>query len=169
MLAQPIREGLAEPAFEKALEAEPERWEDVSMRVLFVCTRNACRSQMAEALARALGGSRLEAASAGSDPGEIDPLTLEVLKEAGIGTDGLRAKGLTEVDAEAHDWVVTLCDEAQASCPSLSGRRGRHHWPVEDPAAVAEGGPVRLQAFRDARDAIRARIERWLAEQERSE
>ena len=135
------------------------------MRVLFVCTRNACRSQMAEALARALGGSRLEAASAGSDPGVIDPLTLEVLKEAGIGTDGLRAKGLAEAQAEAHDWVVTLCAEAQASCPSLSGRQGRLHWPVEDPAVVTKRGPARLQAFRDARDAIRVRIEQWLAEQ----
>ncbi len=139
------------------------------MRVLFVCTRNACRSQMAEALARALGGPRLEAASAGSDPGVIDPLTLEVLKEAGIGTDGLRAKGLAEVHAESYDWVVTLCAEAQASCPSLSGRRGCLHWPVEDPAAVTKGGPARLRAFRDAREAIRARIEHWLAEQERSE
>lgn len=134
------------------------------MRVLFVCTRNACRSQMAEALARALGGERLEAASAGSDPGTIDPLTLEVLREAGIGTGGLKAKGLAEVQVENYDWVVTLCGEAQRSCPTLSGRRGRLHWPVADPAAVTISSEARLMAFRHARDAIRSRITAWLGE-----
>ncbi|MEE9218902.1 MAG: arsenate reductase ArsC [Acidobacteriota bacterium] len=132
------------------------------VRVLFVCTGNSCRSQMAEALARHLGCGQLEALSAGTQPDRIDPLTLEVLREEGVCIEGLRPKSLEEVGARQYDWVITLCGRAQQSCPALSGRLGRLHWPIEDPAQARGSGEERRRAFQSARNAIRSRLEHWL-------
>jgi len=132
------------------------------MNVLFVCTANSCRSQMAEALARYLWGGRVRARSAGTSPRPIDPLTLEVLREAGVDVSGLRPKSLQEVDASECDWVVSLCAEAEESCSAVRGRKGRLHWPVADPARATGSREERLRSFRAARDAIRSRLQEWL-------
>lgn len=134
-----------------------------AMSVLFVCTGNSCRSQMAEALARHLSQGRVQAASAGTAPAPIDPLTLEVLNETGVDTAALRSKGLEEFRPEEFDWVVTLCGEADAACPVVRGRRGRMRWPIPDPARVTGGEQDRRQAYRAARDRIRSMLELWLS------
>ncbi len=132
------------------------------MRILFVCTGNSCRSQTAEALARHLGRGRVRAASAGTEPRPIDPLTFEVLVESGVEVSVLRPKRVEDLPGLDYDWVVTLCGEVEERCPVLAGRRGRLHWPVADPARIPGSLETRREAFRAARDAIRARLEGWL-------
>lgn len=137
-------------------------------RVLFVCTGNTARSILGEAILRQLAGGRFEAHSAGMSPGEVRPETLAVLEEAGFDTTGLRSKSVDEyLGRVAVSYVITVCDDAEKSCPRVWPQGGeRLHWSVADPAAVHGEGDERLEAFRRARDEMRARIEAWLAEQD---
>ncbi|QJA06520.1 arsenate reductase ArsC [Thermosulfurimonas marina] len=125
----------------------------MAKRVLFVCTENACRSQMAEALANHFFRDRVRAFSAGVRPKEVHPLAREVLSELGIETSGLRSKHLDEFSGEEFDLVVTLCDSAAAECPYFPGARRRIHLPFPDPSR--EGTP---EAFRRVRDLILAEL-----------
>jgi arsenate reductase (thioredoxin) len=133
--------------------------------VLFICTGNSARSQMAEALLRHLAADRFDAHSAGLDPSEVHPLTHEVLGELGIDTSGLRSKSIKEYlgRVRVHQAIV-VCESARQRCPSIYPFALKvHSWPFEDPAAF-EGDPDERRAgFRAVRDAIRARIEDWLA------
>lgn len=122
------------------------------MRVLFLCVANSARSQMAEGLAREMLPATVEIASAGSAPGQLNPLAVEALSEAGIDISGHRSKPLKDVSPETADLIVTLC--AEEVCPFVPGPVRRLHWPITDPSAA--GG---IAAFRTARDLIRARIE----------
>lgn len=133
--------------------------------VLFVCTANAARSQLAEALLRELAGERFEARSAGTRPGGVHPLTRVVLAERGIDASGLRSKSLEEALARGPiEYAVLVCARAAESCPNVGAlARQVHAWPFDDPAAEAGDEARRLQAFRDARDAIEARLRAWLA------
>jgi arsenate reductase (thioredoxin) len=125
-------------------------------RVLFLCTGNSARSQLAEAMLRVLGGAAFEVASAGTHPAGVHPLTVQVLAEVGIDASSARSKHLDEFIAEPWDLVVTVCDAAAEACPVFPGARHLEHWSFADPAAV-EGPPEhRLAAFRATRDAIRA-------------
>jgi arsenate reductase len=139
--------------------------------VLFLCTGNSARSQMAEALLRVMAPDRFEAASAGLDPKGVDPMTVEVLREIGAPADGLRSKPATEfLGKAAVRHAIIVCERAQAACPRIYPFAGRtHSWPFEDPAAFEGERAPRLAKFREVRDQIAARIEQWLAEESAAE
>lgn len=131
-------------------------------RVLFLCTGNSARSQMAEALLRHLGGNRFEAHSAGLDPKGMNPLTVEALAEIGLDTEGQSSKSLQIYLGQTFDHVITVCDHANEKCPAWPGKTQRHHWSFEDPAAAKGSHEEQLKVFRDIRDQISARIKAWL-------
>ena len=124
--------------------------------LLFVCTHNSARSQIAEGLARAMAppGSRIW--SAGTSPTQVHPMAIEVMKEIGLDLTTHRSRGLQEVPWNEADTVITLCGDADESCPAVSGRVRRLHWPLPDPAAASEAS--RLQAFRETRDELKWRV-----------
>jgi arsenate reductase (thioredoxin) len=127
-------------------------------RVLFLCTGNSCRSQMAEAVLGRLGAGLYEAVSAGTEPAGVHPLTIEVLREAGYDTAPLRSKHIDEVAGGNFDLVITLCDSARQSCPFFPGGGSRMHWNIPDPAAV-RGTPDEVrEAFRAALSDLTVRI-----------
>ncbi len=133
-------------------------------RVLFVCTGNRARSQMAEGLLRHLAGNRFQACSAGTEPKGVAHLTVEIMEEIGIDIRSQRSRSVEEFAGERFDYVITVCDSARERCPAFPGGR-RIHWSVEDPAeAEAQGEPSR-QAFRAARDDLRTRIEGFLRQE----
>ena len=131
-------------------------------RVLFLCTGNSARSQMAEALLRHLGGNRFEAHSAGLDPKGMNPLTVEALAEIGLDTEGQSSKNLQIYLGQTFDHVITVCDHANEKCPAWPGKTQRHHWSFEDPAAATGTHEEQLKVFRKIRDQISARIKAWL-------
>ena len=134
-------------------------------KVLFICTHNSARSQMAEAFLRTYGGDIYEAFSAGLEPTEIDPLTLRVMKERGIEIDGQRAKVLHEYLGKQHFGIlITVCERAERECPVFPGVSTRLSWAFADPAAISGNEQERLAAFREARDAIETRVREWLRE-----
>jgi arsenate reductase len=129
------------------------------LRVLVLCTRNSARSQMAEALFTSEVGDRVEAASAGSDPGPgVHPLAVAALAELGIDWRSRPARGLDAVADEPWDVVITVCDAARDACPYLPGAGVTTHWGLEDPAAAVGNQAMQLAAFRAARDRIRAAV-----------
>jgi len=127
-------------------------------RVLFLCTHNSARSQMAEGLLRQLAGDRVEVRSAGTVATRVHPLAIDAMAEKGIDIRGQRSKHLAELAGEHFDTVVTVCDNAQESCPIFPGAPERIHWSIPDPSAVAGDAETRLRAFRAAREDLAARI-----------
>jgi arsenate reductase len=127
-------------------------------RVLFLCVANSARSQMAEGLARALFGERIQVLSAGSKPSKVNPYAIEAMAELGIDISGHRSKSVDEVDAAGLDAVVTLC--AEEVCPVLPGKVRRLHWPIPDPASSdpAISAQDMRRRFRAAREQIRERL-----------
>jgi arsenate reductase (thioredoxin) len=121
--------------------------------VLFLCRHNAVRSQTAEALLRARYGDRYEVASAGIDPSGVHPLTLRALDEAGISTQGLRAKHVDEFLGRSFDIVATVCGQDEPSCPFFPGGLQIHR-AFGDPSSARGSDEVRLDAFRRTRDEI---------------
>lgn len=128
-------------------------------RVLFLCTHNSARSQMAEGLLRALGGERFTVSSAGTVATAVRSEALAVMAELGIDIAGQQSKTLERFVGEPWDEVITVCDEANDACPFFPGGRNRRHWSTADPGAVTGDEATRLAAFRTARDSLRARIE----------
>jgi len=126
--------------------------------VLFLCTGNSCRSQIAEALLRAMAGGRCEAASAGVAPQEIHPMARRVVAEIGLSMDGQRSKHVDEFVGRDFDMVITVCDNARQSCPVFAASARREHWPLADPAQVEGDEATRLEAFRRTREELRERI-----------
>ena len=120
----------------------------VPIRVLFVCTGNSARSIMAEALLRHHGGDRFEAFSAGTDPRDVNPLTLRVLREAGIDTSGARSKSVHDFLGRSFDYVITVCDQAREACSVFPGAQESMHWGYDDPAAAQGTEEERLAVFR---------------------
>ena len=133
-------------------------------RVLFLCTGNSARSQMAEAYLRLHGGERYEAYSAGLEPKGINPLTVQVMQEAGIDLSGQHSKGVGEYLGKVlFQCLITLCDDAEKNCPTVwPGVNRRMHWSFEDPAATTGTDEQKLGKFREVRDQIERRIEEWL-------
>jgi len=131
-------------------------------RVLFVCTHNSARSIMAEVLLREKGGPAYQVASAGTEPGEVRPLTLRVLEEAGLPTAGLHSKSVSDFVGQAFDYVITVCDSARQDCPIFPGEGERLHWGYDDPSVVQGSEEERLRAFRRVFTAISQRIDLFL-------
>ena len=133
-------------------------------RVLFLCTHNSARSQMAEALLRHRGGDRFEVASAGTEARGVNPLAVRAMAEIGVDMDGHTSKTLDRFLGERWDYVITVCDSANESCPMFSGASTRLHWSFDDPSAATGGEEERLRVFRRVRNEIAERIESWLAQ-----
>jgi arsenate reductase len=133
-------------------------------RVLFLCTHNAARSQMAEAFLRKHGGERFEAMSAGLEPTTVHPLTVRAMNEVGLDISGQQAKGLDAYLGKATVQIaIIVCEQAQKNCPRIYPfAMQRLYWPFEDPAACKGTEPEQLQKFRDVRDQIEAKIVEWL-------
>lgn len=137
----------------------------IKQRVLFLCTHNSARSQMAEGLLRALGGERFEAYSAGTEATRVRPLTITAMAELGIDIAGQESKTLERYLRESFDTVITVCNQANESCPVFFGAKERLHWSFPDPSQATGTEEQQLGVYRAVRDAIRARIARELLEQ----
>jgi len=124
-------------------------------RVLILCTGNSARSQMAEGLLRHDAGERFEVESAGTKPGGVRPEAIAVMKEIGIDISGHRSKPVDEFAGESFDHVLTVCDNANESCPIYAGHTNRMHHSFRDPAAIEGSEAERLAAFRTVRDEVR--------------
>jgi arsenate reductase len=130
--------------------------------VLFLCTHNSARSQMAEGLLQVLGGDRFEAFSAGTEATQVRPLAVRAMAELGIDISGQESKTLERYLDQPFDQVITVCDQANEACPVFFGARERLHWSFPDPSQATGSEDEQLAVYRSVRDAIRARIEREL-------
>lgn len=127
-------------------------------KILFVCTGNSARSQMAEGFARHFGRGSVEAISAGMEPSRLNPYAVRVMAEKGIDISPQQSKAFDENLALRMDIVVTVCGNADERCPVLPPEVGRLHWPLEDPAAAKGSEAEILTKFREIRDQIEARV-----------
>lgn len=134
------------------------------IKVMFVCTGNSARSQMAEGFARHYGAGRLEAYSAGMEPTRLNPHAVAVMRERGIDISQQQSKAFDEALARRMDYVITVCGNADERCPVLPPEVRRLHWPLEDPAR-ADGTPEEvLAAFRRSREEIETLVRTLIAE-----
>ncbi len=131
-------------------------------KVLFLCTGNSIRSQMAEGLLNALGFGRWKAQSAGVISSYVHPLAIQVMEEIGIDISDKSSKSVDRFINEKFDYVITLCDHAAEICPTFGGQGKRLHWPFEDPAEATGTTEERLAIFRRIRDGIKGKIEEFL-------
>lgn len=129
------------------------------MKILFLCTGNSCRSQMAEGWARHLGGDRIEASSAGIESHGKNPRAIEVMGEAGIDISSQESTRLTDQMLATTDYIVTVCGHADEHCPVLPGGVRKEHWPLSDPAKATGSAEEIMAIFRASRDDIRNRVE----------
>jgi arsenate reductase (thioredoxin) len=131
-------------------------------RVLFLCTGNSCRSQMAEGLLRHLAGDRFDVTSAGVRPAGLNPVAVAVMQEIGIDISGHRSKSVDEFSGQPFDWVITVCDAAREACPVFPGAASQLHWSFADPALAAGPLEERLAVFRAVREEIAGRLREFL-------
>ena len=134
-------------------------------RVLFVCVHNSARSQTAEAFLKKYGGDRFEVESAGLEPGKLNPVVVEVMKEVGIDISQNKTKSVFDFykQGKQYDYVVTVCDESQSgACPMFPGAGERLHWGFADPSGFTGTQEDKAQKTRDVRDQIEAKIKAWL-------
>ena len=137
-------------------------------KVIFLCTGNSARSQMAEGLLRALAGDQFEVFSAGTNPkGSILPEVGRVMSEVGIDISNQWSKSVTEYLGKVNfGYVITVCADAEENCPAVFLSMGSHeHWPFDDPAKFTDDNESRLESTRRVRDQIEERLRLWLAEQ----
>jgi arsenate reductase len=132
-------------------------------RVLFLCTHNSARSQMAEGWLRYLAGDRFEVASAGTEATRVRPLAARAMAEVGVDLSGHASKTLERFLPQLWDYVVTVCDDANEACPIFPGGRRRLHWSFPDPSKATGTEEEQLTVYRATRDAIRARIDHFVA------
>jgi arsenate reductase len=130
--------------------------------VLFLCTHNSARSQMAEGLLRHLGGDRFEAFSAGTEATHVRPLAIRAMQELGIDISGQESKTLERYLDQRFDAVITVCDQANEACPVFFGAKERLHWSFPDPSTATGSNDAQLAVYRQVRDSIRQRITREL-------
>ena len=128
-------------------------------KVLFLCTHNSARSQMAEGLVRHLAGDRFEVMSAGTEATHVRPLAVRAMDEVGIDISGQEPKTLDRYLGEPFDYVITVCEEANEACPFFPGAAERLHWSLPDPAAAQGTEEQRLEVFQSVRDLLRDYIE----------
>ena len=137
-------------------------------RVLFICTRNSARSQMAEALVNHDLAGKFEAFSAGTEPSSVNPLAIVVMKELGIDMSHKHSIGLDEFAGQQFDYVITLCSQADEACPVFFGGTQKIHIGFPDPAEATGSDQEKLIAFRKVRDQIRDQVVGFLARQEKT-
>ena len=133
--------------------------------MLFVCTHNSARSQMAEGLLRAWGGDGYAVESAGTEQTSVRPEAIEVMREIGIDIGGQTSKTIGRFIDQPFDWLITVCDQAAEACPTLPGVQRQEHWNIPDPSAVEGTEAVRQDAFRAARDDLSTRVRDFLERQ----
>jgi len=131
--------------------------------ILFVCTSNSCRSQMAEGFARRLAANGLRVYSAGAEPKTVHPFAIKVMKEAGIDISNQRSKGLDSVPLNRIDLIVTLCGDPAEVCPVIDREVTHDHWALPDPTLAPGTEDQVIRVFREVRDAIRVHVETLLA------
>lgn len=131
-------------------------------RVLFLCTHNSARSQMAEGLLRHMAGQQFEVFSAGTEQTLVRPLAVDTMREIGIDISGHTSKTMDVFDGQTFDSVITVCDRANESCPIFPGGTERIHWSFEDPTSATGTDEQKLHAFRTVRDAIQQRLRMFL-------
>jgi arsenate reductase len=132
------------------------------IKVLFLCTNNACRSQMAEGMLRHQAGDRFDVFSAGIEPTEVHPIAIKAMEEMGVDISGQRAKSAMEFLDQEFDYVITVCDRAKQTCPVFPGKYEKIHWDMKDPDSVTGSGREKLEAFKKARNQIQANIIRFV-------
>lgn len=130
--------------------------------VLFLCTHNSARSQMAEGLLRAMAGDRFEVESAGTEKTSVHPLAIRAMAERGIDISGHTSKVFTDLSRGTWDYLITVCDDANERCPFVAGARQRLHWSLPDPSRAAGDEDDRLAVFRRVRDEIETRLAEWV-------
>ena len=133
------------------------------LKVLFLCTGNSCRSQMAEGWARQLKADVIEPYSAGIEKHGMNPHAVKVMAEAGVDISKHYSKTPADIGPVQFDYVVTVCDDAREACPYLPNAQHRLHWSFPDPSQVVGSHEERLAVFRAARDAIKTHVEQFLA------
>jgi arsenate reductase len=136
----------------------------VRARVLFLCTHNSARSQMAEGMLRHLGGERFEVHSAGTEATHVRPLAIRAMDEIGIDISGQESKTLERYLEESFDYVITVCDDANEACPFFPGAANRLHWFFEDPSRARGSEEEQSAVFRSVRDRIKDRVQAELVE-----
>lgn len=135
-------------------------------RVLFLCTHNSARSQMAEGYLRSIAGDQYEVASAGTEPAHVNPLAIRAMQEVGIDISGHTSKGVKPFLGDVWHYVITVCDQANEYCPIFPFPSQRLHWGFPDPSRATGTEEERVQAFRRVRDELCLKIRAWLAEQQ---
>ena len=132
-------------------------------RVLFICTHNSARSQMAEGFLRSIAGDHYDVFSAGTEATRVRPEAIAVMREIGVDISGQESKTLHRYLPERWDYVITVCDDANESCPVFPGTADRSHWSFPDPSKATGTDEERLAVFRDVRDQIARRIRTFVA------
>lgn len=138
------------------------------LSVLFLCSHNSARSQMAEALLRHYGGDRFEVYSAGLEPSQINPFTIKVIEEMGLTTEGQYAKNLLDYfGGKFHfTYLITVCSSAEEKCPIFPFATHRLYWPFPDPSAAQGSDDEKTKVFREVRDEIAKQVRTWLKQLE---
>ena len=134
-------------------------------RVLFICVHNSARSQMAEAFLEKYAGGRFEAESAGIQPGKLNPIVVDAMREAGLDISQNKTKGVFDLHQQGkqYDYVIAVCDESQSSaCPVFPGKAQQLHWAFPDPSQFEGTNEEKLEKVRVVRDSIKQKIQKWL-------
>lgn len=137
----------------------------IKTKVLFVCTENSCRSQMAEGFLRRVAGDRFDVFSAGAHPTRLNPVAVEAMKEIGIDISGQHAKDVADFLGQSFQYVIRVCDKVREKCPVLPGAIWYLDWSLEDPAAASGTTAEKLAAFHRVRDQIEEKIVEFVAQQ----
>lgn len=138
-------------------------------KVLILCTGNSARSQMAEGLLRSMAGGRFAVFSAGTKPSFVRPEAIVAMRELGVDLSSHRSKSVDEYRDASFDYVITVCDHANESCPLFAGKAERIHWSFEDPAAIDGDEETRLGSFRKIRDQIAGQLRSFVDDTDESE
>lgn len=133
-------------------------------KVLFVCTGNSCRSQMAEGMLRHYGKDKFEVFSAGLEPSYVHPLAIKAMAESGIDITGQHSKTVNELLEEGFSYVITVCDSAKERCPVFPGKYNAIHWSIDDPASAEGTESERMKDFRKVRQNILKRINSFISD-----
>jgi arsenate reductase len=135
----------------------------MKQKVIFICTGNSCRSQMAEGMLRAFAADRYEVSSAGLEPGTVNPRAVRAMNEIGIDISGHTSDDVDQFVNDEFDFIITVCDNASERCPFFPGEGTRKHWSFIDPADATGTEDEIMDVFRKVRDQIRLKIEEFLS------